>query len=353
MDGGGPTRRRAFTLVELLVVIAIITILAAILLPVLQRARFQAARAVCLGQLKQLGTASHMFPSDHDGVAPRGIDWYSDWCGAAWCSGTSALNPARETSPYHYPRGCTEDGDSIALTTKIGATPDPFWRLTESGQLVFSGYVKDADLLYCPGLQDGRLADKEPFSISAASRNKISLVADGEVGNRWSNSGPTIGYSSFIHGRKRDMLPLPGIYGNVTDKSESLWRPRPTLDWIGSNWEGTTALARDVSPLLFACRSDMQAPSHTTRVMPHTSGGQQRGTNAVMYDGSARWISRGEMRAAAARHQDRTGQTVLLSYPDTITVRFGNHDSNWERSGYGDVRIMMQMISRSSIFLSP
>ncbi len=55
-----------FTLIELLVVVAIIGILASILMPSLSAARGKAKTSVCLGQMKQLGSAFIMYADSND-----------------------------------------------------------------------------------------------------------------------------------------------------------------------------------------------------------------------------------------------------------------------------------------------
>ncbi len=59
--------RRGFTLIELLVVIAIIGILAAILLPALQRARKQAMKTDCKNNLVELGRYVTMYQDKFGG----------------------------------------------------------------------------------------------------------------------------------------------------------------------------------------------------------------------------------------------------------------------------------------------
>jgi prepilin-type N-terminal cleavage/methylation domain-containing protein len=62
--------KRAFTLVELLTALAVVVLLAAIVFPVVARARRAGYRAESISHLRQVGVAIESYRQDYDGVMP-------------------------------------------------------------------------------------------------------------------------------------------------------------------------------------------------------------------------------------------------------------------------------------------
>lgn len=106
------SRRNAFTIIELLVVIAIVGVLAAMLVPAVQRAREAANRVICKNNLKQIGLAMHLyhdqvgaFPAGYTSTGNGGPDAGPGWGWAA------TILPNLEQSNVH---------DQIDFTKEIG-----------------------------------------------------------------------------------------------------------------------------------------------------------------------------------------------------------------------------------------
>ena len=68
-----------FTLIELLVVMAVISLLLAILLPALRKARVLAKRIVCQSNMKQITIALRSYLDNNDGAFPQGVNKNHDF----------------------------------------------------------------------------------------------------------------------------------------------------------------------------------------------------------------------------------------------------------------------------------
>lgn len=152
----------AFTLVELLVVISIITILAAMLLPALKNAREAGKRAVCIGNLKQLGMAAIMYVDDYGGWLP----------------------------PFH------DDNSNSAYLRNGGGE--------EKGFLRIYTYVNNRKIFYCPNIPEGYVGIV--WSNGAISYNWLSGPNTAIPPNGYSSE--TTPYQTTNQGQKTADTPL-------------------------------------------------------------------------------------------------------------------------------------------------
>jgi len=132
--------RRAFTLIELLVVIAIIGILAALLLPALNKAKDKGNLATDVNNNRQILMAMHMYAADEGDFLPR-PGWKIPY--ANWLYG----------DPFPYSTGLYDD----VIAGQLQAV--------SQGQLY--RYYSNAKILMCPADREDALFDQREVYVSS------------------------------------------------------------------------------------------------------------------------------------------------------------------------------------------
>lgn len=186
------------TLVELLVAISIIVMLAAIMVPVVQRTRENARDASCKNNLRQFGVGLNQYATNHATFCSGAFDWKRDGCvtEVGWVAdmvnaGTPVGDLLCPSSPYQLSRQIidllTEDPTDNPCAKSIGTRdqilPNGTRVKNACKQLVEAGSLGDRvpiveELILEPGFNSNYAATW--FLV----RSEVELDARGNMKNR-------------------------------------------------------------------------------------------------------------------------------------------------------------------------
>ena len=228
-------RRKGFTLIELLVVIAIISVLAAMLLPSLSRAREQARRTACKNNLKQLWLALLMYSNDYSGSFPTG------------------------------------KGSHLADLTMLWST----------------GYAKDPNVFECPSAsyESQEIAAGETFGLGIGGSMYIDVVY---YGNYDELATASTGYS-YDNTKRDDDAPMIAVLADRQWAMEG--NEIVVYSWGSGPYTYTMAWAED-SNYVYCDDIDYETPNEFDSPFDNNSPNHQyEGQNVLYVDGHVAWSS--------------------------------------------------------------
>jgi prepilin-type N-terminal cleavage/methylation domain-containing protein/prepilin-type processing-associated H-X9-DG protein len=182
-------QKAAFTLVELLVVIGIISVLIAMLLPALNKAREQAQMVAGASNMRQIGQAAFMYAQDNHGMLPYAIEWEN--------SAGTELNVYNRQTFFGL------------LAPYLGMKYAPVW--TDNAKNPW--YEKS--VLVCPSDDNHAEIDQFPLIMQRHKGGRLSYAVNGFVSDFFA---PVSGTSVFGTGKgtgTKKLSQIPNASGTI------------------------------------------------------------------------------------------------------------------------------------------